>query len=707
MSQEILIANNYVQVPVNEVKKYSNMTAINSNTAQIATVVSNMAYYGYIPSLDVVEALNSLSNNELIKFWNEAEPAFEKITGANRNMDEFVVYKNFPQEVLDMSEAEYWMNQIFMYWGVPSSIFAQEVKERPSLSENVSLKVLSLAQDNTLNVIFENLCKNKSRWSDNQSIYAKELVKTLNVDSIDINEFSFKENGITAMAEVFLNIKNSEIKISNATDVLRFAAALSDGDISLRENVKFRKFKRSERRLLLSLLDNSNNLIEDMGLRKGAFKKFLKCLHPGDYNFENVKNAYHLLYNDDIKTFNSEVETKLLNKDISVLNLLKTRPGDFVRRFHKMYETFNNASVVALIDILPRLETIQLLKLDKYLLTIGNRANLIVPPKGNWTKAQILENKKVKLLSEDLSNLHKNIGQELSERLNEIFPDGVSLDLRTDKIKLQTNDQKLAEYGRGTEFDIPESMNYLRTASYWACKGHGSIWFDNGWNFFNEDWKSMGVCCWSSNHGVSGAVFSGDPTNIHELKGRACQMIDLNLNELEQQGIRYAVWNILAYSGIKFSDAEDVLATLQWGKDAQEGSLFEPSRAQMVFPLNGDSLTKYIAYIDVKERKLIYMDANLYADIHSADSNKETLSSSMPSYLEYLDSLPSVADLFIHAKEGSTPILYSDKDVSLEKGTKAYVFKSENINNIYEKIALPAILEKSGEEPIESKKMKI
>ncbi len=47
-----------------------------------------------------------------------------------------------------------------------------------------------------------------------------------------------------------LGVKLS-VNITTATDVLRLAAAMSDQDVSLRTDIKFKKFKRSERKLLL------------------------------------------------------------------------------------------------------------------------------------------------------------------------------------------------------------------------------------------------------------------------------------------------------------------------------------------------------------------------------------------------------------------------------------------------------------------------
>ena len=79
-------------------------------------------------------------------------------------------------------------------------------------------------------------------------------------------------------------------------------------------------------------------------------------------------------------------------------------------------------------------------------------------------------------------------------RLETFYPEGFNLCGNMDKLKLQTNDQKLANYGRGTVFDIPENIRFIRTSSYWDINV-GSF-LDNTWNFFDENWEGLGACCW-------------------------------------------------------------------------------------------------------------------------------------------------------------------------------------------------------------------
>ncbi|KWU26305.1 hypothetical protein [Burkholderia cenocepacia] len=687
-TNEILLANNFLPVAAASLKQSSGA----QTEAMLGTVLANMAYFGFAPSVEALRVLREMPSKALGEWWSQVNAAFRAVTGDDRNMGHFVVYKNFPREVLDMDQGRYWLRQILMYVGAPNEWFTEPVEQRPKLEERLKLRVLQPAAEDTFASIFKTLVASRAKWSDAQAAHAQHLLVTLKVDALDLSAFGFKVNGISLIAA------NQSIPyaIADATDVLRLAASLSEQDVTLREIVKFKRFNRAERRRLLAVLDGTNNLAEDVGLRPELFKKLFSQLHPGDFRFENVKRVYDAVYKGALQTFAGKVEAGLVAKNEAVLALVAKRPGDFARRLHKLYAVFGHKAVNAFVQVVPELNTLALLKLRAYVSTIDGRQSLIYPPGGVWSRAQIVVNEKTPFGQEARAALLAAMDAELGARLKAAIPEGANVDLRAVEVKLQTNDQQLAPYGRGTVFTLPDSAKYVRTASFWEARRAGNVWYDNGWTFFGEGWEALGTCTWDENQfgGLTevGAVFSGDPTNSKDLQGRACQMIDLNLDGLAARGVRYAVWGVLAYSRIAFADANDVLATLQWGEDAAAGKLYEPARAQMVFPLKGNEMSKYVAYLDVKERKLVYMDASFRADTHSATRNQYLLGTQMPSFVEYLNALPSVADLFCHAGEGTMPVLYNDEGHSIEKGARAYVFQPTNPENSFSQVEPATIL---------------
>lgn len=678
----ILLRNGYVSL-----RKVDGFEPAATNS--LATVLMNLEYYGYALSTEVYSKLRNLSSANLNTWWAALEPELKKVTGDDRNIGDFVVYKNFPAEVIAKSDAEYWMAQILMYWGFPNEFFTQDVTPRKGMdaSERKSI-MLKLESCDTLPKIFNSLCASPARWKKTEEADILFLTDLFIDGSVNLGNISFKEN-LVFLAKHFIN-NGKNVSVKSATDVLRLAAGLSDGDISLKEKIRFKSFDRKTRKFLLSSLEKSSNLEDDIARRKNVWKRFLHQLHAGDYKntYPKVCAAYDNLYNDRLETFNSRVEAGIIAKDKSVLKLLSKRPGEFARRIAHLTNVFGNHAVEAFIKVLPELSVNQIVTLRAHLETSSARFFRVFPPKGSWSKLQVGD-------ARTIDNKHVN---KISEAMGEVLSKKVSavkvLDKRMKDITLPNNGSDEGSYNRGTVFKIPDEVEFIRTASYWECKTGGSTWFDNGWNFFDAAWNSVGDCCWTAPKFHDGAVFSGDPTNSKEMKGRAAQLIDLYPSKLLKSGVRYAVWNVLCYSKIKFADAKDVFAALQWGNDPQAGKLFEPSRCQLSFQLKGNYYTKFVCVIDLETREMIYIDANLKADVHSAGKNGKELSKIMPAFMEYISSLPTVHDLFrnsVDEKDGNGYIIYTDKDVLFDKEEPAYVFKQEG-DNKYKPIDLNKIL---------------
>ena len=662
--------------------------------ASLVTVAANIAHYGFALSAEAYAAFARLGEAELAAWWGEVELVLAVLTGADKKMESFVVYKNFPAEVLAMDEVAYWTRQILMYWGLPDELFTQPEQPRAPLADAPAFRTLQLAGADALPRAMQALFALPARWIDAQWEDVRFLVGTLD-RQVDLAELPFVENRIRLAA--FLLERGAGVTVEAATDVLRLAAALSGGDASLREPCKLRRFTRRERKYLLAMLEGAKHLDEDLARRREPWKRLLHLLHPGDYRdrFPRVVAAYDKLYNGEaVPSFNADLERLLAARDREALSLLQTRPGEYMRRLHATLLAFGPDSVRAFGAVIGKLTTIQLLKLHRYLETVDERAWRMFPPRGNWNKVQIVPALKQRRLPRAVrGDLLGMLGGELGRRLQAVGR--VALAPEAARVKLQTSDGELSPFGRGTVFPIPGRIRFVRTATYWKTGPTGTnAWFDNGWNFCAEDWSPVGCCAWNVERFHDAAIFSGDPTSSKELEGRACQMIDLYPEKLVKHRVRYAVWTVLCYSRITFANAIDVHAALQWGEDPQAGKLFEPSRCQLSFPLRGDSLTKYVVYIDLARRELVYIDANLPARVTSASTNGKLLARNMPAFVEYLAALPSVRDLFAHAPQdpAGMPVLYDDAKQPVTGGRPAYVFRPANEASSYTPFDVSSLL---------------
>lgn len=756
--EQLLINHGYVNVGETNQPINSKSVKTALENSDVATIVSNFIYYGYIPNNSAIVSLGNMSTSELSNFWINSETALKEITGDNKNMGKYVVYKNFPSEVLNMSEQEYWLKQILMYFGFDSEHFTEVAVNRSKVFEKQSIKVLHTNPKNFEQELFSTLTRSKSKWSNVQQQEYFWIFENLNIQNINFIDFGFKDNAVALVKTKWQDIISNNINftIQNATDIVRIAKSLSlEYDFGIKnkgiikrnkvdvsvilnpiiqnamqsalaglytqatQNTKqpkpniqtkpkekavvnsrvnhFKNWTRKERKWWLGKLETSNNLAEDMARNKEDFKKFIFKLHPNDYkDFPLVKASYDNLYNNKLAGWNSDVETSIAKKDPKALMLLKTRPGEFMRRLHHLIEIFGDEAVTAFQEIIPKLSSTQLLRTAKYLEHINNRQHLLYPPQGNFTKAQFAENNKIKISDSNVNDILTSINSEIKLRVGVVYPNGVNLDSMTANIKLKENSTDLIPFGRGTTWDIPENITFARTASYWQItNGDRNTWYDNSWNFFDWNWKSMGACCWDHPNFMDGAaIFSGDPCNSKELEGKACQLIDIYFDKLRACGVKYAVFSVLGFSHIPFNQANEVIAAMQVGEKPLDGNLFEPARCQFNFPIKGDNLTKYIAYLDVENMKLVYIDSNLYGNTSSAGRNSTALQEKMPKFLEYIQQNPSIYDLFKnnHNEKSKDLVLYSDAKQELN-GEKAWVFNRVNENNRFEEINIQDVLD--------------
>lgn len=730
--QKIFIEHDQIYIPAGGTRSLTDQV--------LATLITTITHYGYALSEGAVRRLLSCPADQLAAWWEDVELILASLTGADRPIQEGVVYKNFPHEVLEMSEARYWIQQIGMYWGLPATLFAQEPSPRQPLDEPVRLRVLRPSEPEQLDEVYAGLLQLPARWTRDQWEDVSFLAQERS-DTIPLSTIPFKENLVRLAA--LLWEQERQVVFTSGTDVLRLVAVLSGRDASLREGGFLAAFSRGQRRRLLGYLEAVPHLEEDVARRPGAFKQLIRRLHPGDYadRFPRVVAAYDRLYRRALPpTHASALEVALRDGDAdAALPLLRARPGAFARRLRHAVIRLGSCATDAFVQILPQLQVIQLLRLQGHLETINQRIYRMFPPRGSWTYVQIWRDGRRYALptARDRARAVRRAGRGRTERPGRVhrrarsqpaLPEAdrrrildaiagalrarlqphtgpVVLDPRTRWIKLQTNDSELTPYGRGTAFPLPEHVRFVRTTSFWKMRGSDWAWYDNGWNFFDAGWTPLGVCCWNRTRYAEGAaIFSGDPVPSNNPELIAAQLIDLDLERLVASGVRYAVWSLLCFSERSFDEAQEVFAALQWGQEAQQGELHEPSRAALAFPVRGANLTKYVAYLDLIERRLIYMDANLRGSVRSAADNGRALELRMPAFVEYLDALPSVHDLFRHLEPGTegsseaapgTTVLYTDAEQPLE-GQRAYVFQPEAPDSVYEPIVLAELLAVEG-----------
>jgi hypothetical protein len=137
----------------------SESTENNRNTTKNSlalTVQANLMQYGYMLSQEAFHFLANANRADIINFNDECVTYLKDMMGGRYDYEP--MYKNFPEEVMSMSDCELFWNQIIHYlsngqW-MPDSI----EMEKPVKFENIKYTVLESISQERFMQIFTDLC---------------------------------------------------------------------------------------------------------------------------------------------------------------------------------------------------------------------------------------------------------------------------------------------------------------------------------------------------------------------------------------------------------------------------------------------------------------------------------------------------------------------------------------------------------------------
>ena len=287
----------------------------------LATVLKNVESLGFTFSEPLIARLRTQSVSELFEFYTELIPALRAMVGADVTYRP--MYPNFTAQVMELDRVELYINAILHYLTHARPL--DEAPTRPPLLDRVDLNVIELCEEQDVRRICARLLAAKTALSAADRADVESLIATYGDDLAGLIPAVIPVKEHVALLATcllrFTTVADTMLAahIKTATDVLRLAVALSDGDASLATNTKFRGFTRAERHLLLGLLEACTNSIEDMLRHKGAWIRLGERLHPGEYQrrFPRSYAAFDILRNDrPFETFNRRVEQALRARDV-------------------------------------------------------------------------------------------------------------------------------------------------------------------------------------------------------------------------------------------------------------------------------------------------------------------------------------------------------------------------------------------------------
>lgn len=582
----------------------------------VATLLKNIESLGYTLSKELIVELITSSNADVIRFAEDVTTSLKNLLGDN--VRHRPMYPNFPSQVMEATEAELYVNAMLHYLGKSVGLRIlpiYEKKDRPALNHSKPLVIIDKGSTEDFVKLMTNLIKSKISFNE---VDREDLKLTLKTFSLGIADVPNKEN--LAFAASIESEFTRQFK--TATDVLRYAVALSDGDISLATKTKFRKFKKSERREILGLLNSLNEITEDMLRYKSEWKRLGEILHPGDYvsRFPTAAEAFNILRNDlPFETFNSKTERLIKEeKTLEAAQHLSARPGEFARRLDKLLREADVLELVSIVDafeeVAHKVSSSVLLQTRAHFIDRDSKSLRVFFPKGNIAKFTAVEDKRygvasgqagavVDICTKALAKIYSE-----NETLGRVFVDP-SLKGYLIPFGNRSASAGVRTLARGTRMPIDPSDKVIRLFTHW--KDVPGTWrgtdIDLSAGLLDENFNTRGTVSYYNLREVGG-VHSGDITSA---PNGASEFIDIDIEKALKAGHRYVYMSILSYTRESFKDIPELFAGFMGRTDAGSGEIYEPKTVLNKIDITVDGTNAVPMILDLKNREIIWTDMTM------------------------------------------------------------------------------------------------
>lgn len=625
-------------------------------TPEVIDIQAEVMKYGYMFDTESLCALINMPAEDLLKY----SKSLSEYLGDTYGDGHFVsLFGNFPANVLMLSEEEIFVHQIFHYLSggayVPAEFLSDETdielsKEHFGTCLRDSYKLIKFADAETL----ADICKNICNAQQSLTSYDKEVVVYfcknyeslgLPMDSFFPEEIPFKETLCLVASEL------EEYPLTTATDVLRLAVYMSGGDVALppvpktidygwrvrtatsadKAPYNFKRFKRAERRLILSKLENilatkkAENVYADMKKYANKWIRLGEVIHPGEYTkvFPETARAFYMIRDMKkyIETYNSRVNAARKIDYKEWIKVLAERPGEFARSIDAVLRKNldNSAEIIAAFtNSLSGVSMKVLYELIKYY-HVRNRIpeKRVVIIKSNNRGPQRI--KDLEALPEEVRTTILNaVVDELGKRFlakgpmenRYVFEKGI------ENITLPVNMRSMnimpGQLPRGSKIPISNNTGLLRLYCRWEDP-NGQCDLDLSCSLYKADYTLDSIVSWnrdskrrtSTNRYGANVLFSGD---VRHRVGDCAEYVDIDVESLKKDKVRYIVANVHDFDGQGFEKKNSWGGVMELEEFGKIDNTWVPSSINCGFKLKSKCTNILMTIVDLKKMVMYVVD---------------------------------------------------------------------------------------------------
>lgn len=616
-------------------------TATVANDRYITTIMKNIEALGYTFSQEVFDVLRTYSDDELVEFYFELVSTLMELVGANAEY--MPMYADFPMGVMNADSAELYINAMIHYWS-DGTLYPERHKKggkcRLPLFEETRVRVITLGNSDNVRQIFENICMSRTSISETDKEDIAYLFENENMKLPD--EIPHKENA-AYIAALYLqknplaNVGEIRKYIKTATDVLRLVTAMSDGDVSLAENTRYKSFSRRQRRMIMELLSGCHNIEEDMLRYKERWIRIGERIHPSEFEcsrytlaYDRAINAFDKLRNNrKVETFASKVEFDLTYGEYaSALAELVKRPGELARRLDQLLRVAHKESVIRSFEsVAENVSTPVLLQVREHFAHRSEQADVrVFFPKGSLAKCHCESNdlpyiddrycKEVVRVCEKA--LVKIYGKR--ESMGKVY---LSEDYKNYVVPFsqRSANKALKTIVRGSRLPVSAQTNAVRAFIWWTnmYNSYGEFYddgrvdidlsaaiFDENWNYMEHiSYTNLKSERYKACH--SGDIVNGGPVNGDGVS----EFLDMDIDYVVKYGARYVVYQVYSFTDQTYADMPHAMFGWMERSNVDSGEIYEPKTVEQKMDLTANSTACIPVIFDCVRREFIWCDMNL------------------------------------------------------------------------------------------------
>ena len=697
-------------------------TAKVANDRCITTIMKNIEELGYTFSREVFDVLRTYSVNELTEFYLELKAALMKLKGAN--VVYMPMYADFPKGVMDAHFSELYINAMVHYWSdgilYPKN-HRKRVNDRLPLFDETKVKVLQLGSEADVRQIFDNICTSRTSISRTDREDIAYLFETENMklpDNIPHKENAAYISALYLQKNPLARVSGLRKYIKTATDVLRLVTAMSDGDVSLAENTRYKSFTRRQRRMIMELLSGCPNIEGDMLRYKERWIRIGERIHPSEFDcsrytleYDRAINAFDKLRNNrKIETFAGKVEFDLAYGEYeSALAELVKRPGELARRLDQLLRVAHKESVIrSFASVAEKVSTPVLLQVREHFLHRAEQADVrVFFPKGSLAKCHSERN--------DLPDIDERYCQEVvricENALVKIYgqrePMGkvyLSEDYRNYVVPFsqRSASKAMKTIVRGSRLPMDSQTNAVRAFIWWTnmdkCDfesyDSGRIDIDLSAAIFDENWNYMEHVSYTNLKSAKyKACHSGDIVNGGPVDGDGVsEFLDVDVDSVVRCGARYVVYQVYSFTCQTYADMPHAMFGWMERADVDSGEIYEPKTVEQKLDLTADSMVCIPVIFDCVKREFIWCDMNMSLSGIHANIGGNNLESNLSGVAAVCYSMvnvkkPDLYDLIALNVMGRGVLVDNREDADIVFDTELYL-NNDTVENERDKMVI-------------------